>query len=153
MDIDETLGKLKFVTNYIPDSVAVFGQKLDQSQEITPFFGIPAEGKVVRQFGQGNDGIDILGSKNNIYAVADGSVIAIGEDGNGGRYIRIDHGNEITTLYEGCSNIDVNIGDRVIKGEKIGTMGAEPSGGYTLHFETWMKNKTVDPLKLIETVK
>lgn len=152
MDIDETLGKLKFVANYIPDSIAVFGQNIGQTEEITPFFSIPAEGKVVGQFGSGNTGIDIVGTKNNsIYAVADGQVMSIGADKNGGQYIKIDHGNDIITLYEGCSKIDVNIGDRVIKGNKIGTMGGEPSGGYALHFEAWVNNKPVDPLKLIET--
>ena len=152
MDIDETLGKLKFVANYIPDSIAVFGQNIGQTEEITPFFSIPAEGKVVGQFGSGNTGIDIVGTKNNsIYAVADGQVMSIGADKNGGQYIKIDHGNDIITLYEGCSKIDVNIGDRVIKGDKIGTMGEGPSGGYALHFEAWVNNKPVDPLKLIET--
>ena len=152
MDIDETLGKLKFVTNSIPDSIAVFGQNIGQTQEITPFFSIPAEGKVVGQFGSGNTGIDIVGTKNNnVYSVADGQVMSIGADKNGGQYIKIDHGNDIITLYEGCSQIDVNIGDRVIKGNKIGTMGEGPSGGYALHFEAWVNNKPVDPLKLIET--
>ena len=152
MDIDETLGKLKFVANYIPDSIAVFGQNIGQTEEITPFFSIPAEGKVVGQFGSGNTGIDIVGTKNNnVYSVADGQVMSIGADKNGGQYIKIDHGNDIITLYEGCSQIDVNIGDRVIKGNKIGTMGEGPSGGYALHFEAWVNNKPVDPLKLIET--
>src|SRR5690606_37438905 len=96
MDIDETLGKLKFVTNYIPDSIAVFGQNIGQTQEITPFFSIPAEGKVVGQFGSGNTGIDIVGTKNNnVYSVADGQVMSIGADKNGGQYIKIDHGNDI----------------------------------------------------------
>ena len=152
MDIDETLGKLKFVANYIPDSIAVFGQNIGQTEEITPFFSIPAEGKVVGQFGSGNTGIDIVGTKNNnVYSVADGQVMSIGADKNGGQYIKIDHGNAIITMYEGCSKIDVNIGDRVIKGDKIGTMGEGPSGGYALHFEAWVNNKPVDPLKLIET--
>jgi len=152
MDIDETLGKLKFVTNYIPDSIAVFGQNISQTQEITPFFAIPAEGKVVGQFGAGNNGIDILGTKNNnIYAVADGQVVDVGEDKNGGQYIKIDHGNDIISLYEGCAQVAINIGDRVAKGDKIGTMGGEPTSGYALHFEAWVKDKPVDPLKLIET--
>src|SRR5690606_22496211 len=124
---------------------------LSQTQEITPFFAIPAEGKVVGQFGSGSNGIDIVGTKNNIYAVADGKVIDIGEDKNGWQYIKIDHGNDIVSLYEGCAQIDISVGDRVVKGDKIGPMGEEPSGGYALHFEAWIKNKPVDPLKLIET--
>lgn len=151
IDIDETLGKLKFVSNYLPDAKAVFGQ---QSDDIQPFFTVPAEGKVVKPFEQDNLGIDISGTKNdNVYAVADGLVMAAGEDGRGGKFLKINHGNDIITLYEGCFQILANIGDKVTKGERIGTMGENPSGGYGLRFEAMVDNKPVDPLKLIEMEK
>ena len=44
----------------------------------------------------------------------------------------------------------VNVDDNVIKGDRIGIMESEPSGGYALHFEVWMEGKAVDPLSLLK---
>lgn len=161
INIDDTLGKLKFVNSFLPDAIAVFGQQSGQTdelteagQEIRPFFGIPAEGKVVKKFSKDSPGIDIMGTKNDeVYAVAEGMVVATGDDSKGGKYIKINHENNTTTMYEGCSAITVNLGDEVSRGDKIGTMGKDPTGGYILHFESWIEGKPVDPLKLIEIVK
>ncbi|NLI60571.1 MAG: M23 family metallopeptidase [Clostridiales bacterium] len=161
MDIEGTLGKLKFVSSYLPDAVAVFGQNSEQAkdtnevvEEFIPVFMIPAEGKVVGWFGQNNEGIDILGTRNDsIYAVADGLITDVGENLSGENYIKINHGDEIRTIYRGFFQTVVNVDDNVIKGDRIGIMESEPSGGYALHFEVWMEGKAVDPLKLIETSK
>lgn len=148
MKVDETLGKLKFVSNFLPDAIDVFGPQ----QEIPLSFAIPAEGQVVKQFGLDNTGIDILGTKSpNVYAAADGMIIAVGEDDKGAMYIKIDHGNNITTLYEGCSETIVDIGHKVGKGDRIGMMVEVSSGGYTLHFEAQMDGRPVDPLKFMDT--
>lgn len=159
MHIDEALGKLKFVSDFLPDTIAVFGQQLGEDKEksdtmdhISISFTIPAEGKVVKQFGHGNSGIDISGTKNpHVYAVDHGVITATGEDNNG-IYIRIDHGNKVISLYEGCSQVTVNTGDKVARGDKIGIMNQTPAGDYTLHFEAWFENEPIDPLRLMEGV-
>lgn len=161
IDIDETLGKLKFVSDYIPDAISVFGKQgsgVDNETKadkgIVPFFSVPAEGKVIANFSDTSHGIDISGTKNQgVYAVADGIIIAAGEDSEGSKYIKINHGDDITSIYEGCSQTAVNIGDDVKKGDKIATMEKDNTGVYTLHFESWVDNKPVDPLKLIDTGK
>lgn len=162
MDMDEALGKLKFVSNYLPDSVTVFGEQLadedgraDKTDDIiTPFFFIPAEGKVIERFGPGNRGIKISGNKNNnVYAVADGIVVDVGDDGEEEKHIRIDHGDNILTLYKGCSQVVVKAGERTTKGQSIGAMGGSSLEGYTLYFEAQVDNEAVDPLKLIELGK
>ena len=66
----------------------MFGQNSEQAkdtnevvEEFIPVFMIPAEGKVVGWFGQNNEGIDILGTRNDsIYAVADGLITDVGEN-------------------------------------------------------------------------
>jgi murein DD-endopeptidase MepM/ murein hydrolase activator NlpD len=158
MDIDAALGKLKFVSDYLPESVTVFGGQLgdedgeaDKSDNLAPFFFIPAEGKVIRRFGPGNSGITISGNKNNnVYAVADGIVVDVGDDAEGLKYIRIDHGENIRTLYKGCSQVLVETGERTTKGQNIGIMGGSTPEGYTLFFEAQVDNEAVDPLKLID---
>ncbi|HZJ82774.1 MAG TPA: M23 family metallopeptidase [Clostridia bacterium] len=160
-NMDEALGKLKFVGDFLPDSKAVFGDQSDMGQEqfdqtvnIEPFFTVPAEGKVSTFFSENNPGIDILGDKNDkIYAVAQGTVMNIEENDKDGKALKINHGDDIISQYKGCSTILVHIGDQVTKGEGIGTMGSNPAGGYTMRFEAWVGNKPVDPLKLIEKVR
>jgi len=169
-DIDDTLGKLKFVDNWIPDNVkAVFSDQTakkelrdevdDILKQLDIKFSVPAEGKVIAFFGEPkgekgkelNNGIDVQGNQNdNIYAVYDGYVTAIGEDEISGKYIEINQGNNIVTLYTGCSEFAVNVGERVKKGQMIGKMGQTNEGTRVVHFETWISGKPVDPLLLMD---
>jgi len=163
-DIDETLGKLKFVDNWIPEGVkAVFSEQTASDElPLNIKFSVPAEGKVIAFFGEelsgkGNgskNGIDIQGNQNDrIYAVYDGYVTAIGEDEIRGKYIEITQEGNIVTLYTGCSEFIVDVGHQVKKGEQIGKMGRAEDGTPMLHFETWVNGKPVDPLLFINSGK
>lgn len=171
-DINESLGKLKFVGDYLPGLKAVFsereaqnegeepGEKEVNDQADQPVFAAPAEGKVVGFFGQVYDGdgkeaksqgIDILSKQQGwVYTVADGKVIAVGEDETYGKYVKVDHGGGWVALYGGCEDIQVQVGASVKQGDRIGKMGKAPSEGYRLHFEVWHGDQPVDPLKLIQ---
>ncbi|MBM7583070.1 murein DD-endopeptidase MepM/ murein hydrolase activator NlpD [Caldicoprobacter guelmensis] len=171
-DINESLGKLKFVGDYLPKFKEVFSQHQIQNQSEEPekqganvqadwpVFAAPAEGKVVCFFGQVYDkkgqkvksqGIDISSQQQGwVYAAADGKVIAVGEDENSGKYIKVDHGEGWGTLYSQCGETQVQVGDSVKRGDKIGKMGQDAAGGYRLHFEVWHGEQLVDPLELIQ---
>lgn len=172
-DIDESLGKLKFVGEYLPGIKAVFNQnqsrdeteKAEEAHEAgevmyQPVFSAPAEGKVVGFFGRvygdegqevTNQGIDILSPEQGwVYAAGDGKVIAIGEDGPYGKYVKVDHGEGWAALYGGCEDIQVQVGTLVKQGDRICKMGRDSSEGYRLHFEVWHGDRPVDPLKLIQ---
>jgi murein DD-endopeptidase MepM/ murein hydrolase activator NlpD len=59
----------------------------------------------------------------------------------------IDHGLGIYTLYGHLSRLDVNGGDRVIKGQVIGLAGDTGSlKGPKLYFEIRRNGEAVDPL-------
>ncbi|NLO83253.1 MAG: M23 family metallopeptidase [Clostridiales bacterium] len=173
--ISETLGKLKFVSRYLPNFQAVFGEqdmemqpsssegesgKADSGAETQPpVFTAPAEGKVVGLFGEiyeddgggSNRGIDIVSQEQGwVYAAADGQVIAIGEDEDYGKYVKVDHGNGWMSFYSGCSDIQAEVGSPIKQGDRIGKMGVNSSGEYQLHFETWKDEQPVDPLPLIQ---
>ncbi|NLX69702.1 MAG: M23 family metallopeptidase [Clostridiales bacterium] len=167
--INETLGKLKFVSKYIPNLQAVFGQQdmetqppaeQESSEDIQQsIFTAPAEGKVAGLFGEvyqedgsdRNQGIDIISQEQGwVYSAADGQVVATGEEESYGKYIKIDHGNGWVSLYSGCSEIQVEVGSSVKQGDRIGMMGEDSSGNYRLHFETWKDEQPVDPLPLIQ---
>ena len=70
-----------------------------------------------------------------ILAVMDGTVIYKKIQTSGGKTIHIKHNNNTVSEYGHLDTWTVNIGDKVKKGEKIGTMGATGNvTGEHLHF-------------------
>jgi len=96
----------------------------------------------VRRDGQGNP-------LDAIKAAADGVVVHVSTEAgasNYGRYIVVEHtwqGSKYYTLYAHISSADVQIGQRVAQGEKIGVMGYTGAGidrrRSHLHFEVCLK--------------
>lgn len=99
-------------------------------------------------------GVDISGANvygNNIVAAADGVVIKAQQtytQGVGyGRYLIIDHGGNISTLYGHTSQLLVSEGDHVTRGQAIAKVGSTGwSTGPHLHFEVRVNGKAVNPL-------
>ncbi|MDA2814923.1 M23 family metallopeptidase [Nocardiopsis sp. RSe5-2] len=74
----------------------------------------------------------------NVLSSASGTVTTVADRGNTsyGKYIVVDHGSGITTLYAHLNSQSVRVGQKVSTGSKIGTVGS--TGGSTgphLHYE------------------
>lgn len=81
-----------------------------------------------------------------IYAAADGTVIQAAYNSVRGNYLQLDHNNGLKTLYQHCSRIVVQNGQRVNKGQVIAYVGnTGASTGPHLHFEVWENDIPVDP--------
>ncbi len=64
-----------------------------------------------------------------------------------GKYIIIDHGGAIQTLYGHCSALNVSVGQVVAKGQPIAQVGSTGwSTGPHIHFEIRQNGKAVNPL-------
>lgn len=107
---------------------------------ITQLFGKTSFSKKAYASGKHN-GVDFGGAYGTpILAAASGKVIGTGNLGRYayGRWIAIDHGNGIVTLYGHLSAIGVSVGSKVDKGEQIGKMGSTGySTGTHVHFTVY----------------
>ncbi len=98
-----------------------------------------------------HDGIDIAApTGTNVYAYTDGTVTTVGYDRYYGKYIVINHGGGLTTIYKHLSSYLVKLGDKVSVGQHIGEMGNTGfSTGSHLHFEVRVNGSTRNPLDYI----
>jgi murein DD-endopeptidase MepM/ murein hydrolase activator NlpD len=88
-----------------------------------------------------HNGIDIAApTGTGVYSYASGTVISVSQNNTLGKYIAIDHGNGLVTRYLHLSKFNVEKGDKVSTGDRIGSVGNTGySTGPHLHFEV-LKN-------------
>jgi hypothetical protein len=85
-----------------------------------------------------------------VFASAGGRVTFAGVSGGYGNLVILAHGSGYTSYYGHLSRIEVRVGQKVRRGQRIGRVGT--SGRVTgphLHFEIRKNGRTVDPLPLI----
>ncbi len=102
----------------------------------------------MRDFHQGLDLVAPLGTR--IVAPADGIVTRVGPSGGFGISVFISHGYGIITRYGHLAGYNVRVGQRVKRGDVIGTVGTTGrSTGPHLHYELLVHQRNVDPVKYI----
>jgi len=121
----------------------------------------PVRGKIIRNFGQEtksyntsvvSNGIDIaVREGTNVIAVDDGEVIFSDRYGGQGKMIIIDHKNGYFSLYGYNSDLLVNKGATVRRGQSIARSGMTGSASEaSLHFELRKDGKAINPLPFFE---
>lgn len=106
-------------------------------------FAMPVDGAIIRIYEKGkNDGIDIAAASGaTVKAAESGSVAAITKDTNGIPIVVIRHDGDLMTVYTGMKSLSIAKGDRVTRGQTIGTAG---DAGF-VHFEIRRGFESVDP--------
>ncbi|HCM76784.1 MAG TPA: hypothetical protein DIS90_10405 [Cytophagales bacterium] len=101
-----------------------------------------------------HDGVDIAAPRGaNVVAAGPGKVISVKKSdllAGFGNYVEIDHGYGYITRYAHLDVINVRVGEKVLKGFKIGTVGS--SGGSIaphVHYEVNVNGTNVDPLQYL----
>lgn len=121
---------------------------------------VPSSSRITSSFGwrvhpifktkKFHTGIDIgAPSGAAIVAGAKGKVISAGYRGGYGNTVMIDHGDGVVTLYahQRSGGIKVSVGEKVDKGERIGTVGSTGySTGPHLHFEVRVNGTPKNPM-------
>ena len=102
-----------------------------------------------------HNGTDMAGDVGTpIYATGDGVVSYAGWDSGYGRVVRIKHAFGIETLYAHQSQIRVEVGQRVSRGDRIGDMGSSGrSTGTHLHYEVHVNGTPVNPMTFIKAAQ
>ena len=123
---------------------------LSSTPSIWPTRGFLTSGFGMR-WGRMHEGIDIANKPGTpIYTSADGIVIFTGIKGGYGKFIIINHGYGYSTAYGHLKSILVREGDRLKRGDMIGTIGnSGRTTGPHLHYEVRINNVAVDPMNFI----
>ncbi len=98
-----------------------------------------------------HNGIDIPGPTGTpIYATADGTIGRAQWVSGYGKYVEIEHGHAMQTRYGHMSEILVQPGQRVRRGDMIGLVGSTGrSTGPHLHYEVRIAGAPVNPIPFI----
>ncbi|MGC1309978.1 MAG: M23 family metallopeptidase [Phormidesmis sp.] len=128
-----------------PDGQPVIGQAKVSSE-----FGLRGN-----PFGGGyeiHEGIDFVGEYGDIIAATgDGVVTLAGYHGGYGNSVTVDHGNGYETLYAHMSEVKVNVGEAVKRGQIVGYIGSTGrSSGPHLHYSLYKDKKAINPRKLMK---
>ncbi|WP_343573852.1 M23 family metallopeptidase [Mycobacterium sp.] len=118
-----------------------------------PLFVMPTKGMFTSGFGYRwgvlHAGIDLANSIGTpIRAVSDGVVIAAGPTAGYGMWVKLRHADGTVTLYGHVNSTMVSVGERVMAGDQIATIGNRGnSTGPHLHFEVLLGgSQRVDPV-------
>jgi murein DD-endopeptidase MepM/ murein hydrolase activator NlpD len=118
-----------------------------------PLFVMPTRGIFTSGFGYRwgvlHAGIDLANSIGTpIHAVSDGLVVDAGPTAGYGMWVKLRHADGTVTLYGHVNTTLVSVGQRVMAGDQIATMGNRGnSTGPHLHFEVLLGgSQRIDPV-------
>ncbi len=102
-----------------------------------------------------HEGTDMAGDYGApVYATGDGVVVHAGWDNGYGRLIKIKHDFGIETRYAHLSALNVVVGEKVSRGDRIGDMGnSGRSTGTHLHYEVRIGGTAVNPMTFIKAAQ
>jgi len=98
-------------------------------------------------------GVDFRGADGaEVLACNAGRVIQVDDKYYGGNTVFIDHGQGVVSVYMHLSEIKVEEGREVSKGQVVGLVGSTGRAtGPHLHFGLYVQGQAVDPMPLFET--
>lgn len=126
-------------------------------------FPVPNSSEITQEYSAEHKAIDIAASNGSpVYAAEDGTVSYVqiwdgSYDTTGmmsyGHMVEIRHADGNTTLYAHLSEINVQQGEKVVRGQRIGRVGSTGNAtGPHLHFEVITSEGKADPAEYLWTM-
>lgn len=133
------------------DAIIDRNARIEATPSIWPTYGDVSSRFGWRWGGDWHPGIDIANDYGTpIVSAAAGTVVYSGWYSGYGKMIQIDHHNGIVTAYAHCSELLVNVGEGVKKGDTIAYMGSTGySTGPHLHYEVRVNGTVVNPANFL----
>jgi len=142
----------KKLDNLQDSAIAVPSEKPVRTAAFTSGYGVRSD--PFRGSAAMHAGIDLSGPVGTpIYATADGVISDAGWNSGGyGNLVKIDHGRGIETRYGHLSKVGVLAGQRIKRGDVIGSMGSTGrSTGSHLHYEVRIEGRAVNPIPFMKS--
>ncbi len=113
----------------------------------------PTRGMIIRKFDPKSKhfGVDIAENPNeSVVAIWDGTVVMSDYTANDGYMLVIQHNENLASIYRNCYRTLKEVGDKVVAGEVIGSLGGNDETGSNklkpyLHLELWHRGVPLDP--------
>lgn len=126
-------------------------------------FPVPNSSEITQEYSAEHKAIDIAASSGSpVYAAEDGTVSYVqiwdgSYDTTGrmsyGHMVEVRHADGTTTLYAHLSEINVQQGEKVVRGQRIGRVGSTGNAtGPHLHFEVITSEGKADPAEYLWTM-
>ncbi|MGE3610199.1 MAG: M23 family metallopeptidase [Bacteriovoracaceae bacterium] len=160
---DYKYGEIKDAVSSVESRIHALDQFLldkDSFLNSTPTI-LPADGWITSYFGQRispylgklkmHEGLDVGAAYGTpVKAPADGIVTFSGEKAGFGKFVQVDHGYGIETIYAHNQSLHVHPGQKVKRGALLAAVGnTGHSTGPHLHYEVRVNGIAVDPLYFI----
>ncbi len=136
MEWDESLGKLSFVSNLLPNSV----QGVWNEQETVTVLA-PMGGDVVHAWSQAEPYLELQGTVTDVRAAANGEIMSIAHGLDEEVIVRLRHDDNTETLYGNLAACYMDVGDYVFEGDIIAVV----QQGKPLAFELRRDGRSIDP--------
>jgi murein DD-endopeptidase MepM/ murein hydrolase activator NlpD len=128
---------------------------LPDFSELVPLFVWPVDGQLSSTFGRRrigwHQGIDIVADLGTpVIAAASGTVVSSRYEPRYGRVVKIEHPNGFTTIYAHNDENLVEVGDRVVAGQPIASVGRTGrASSHHVHFEIRQAGLAYNPLYML----
>ena len=113
-EVDDSLGRLQFVSNILPQSAMVF---LQGSDELPPV-SAPVRSQETHVWTQEEPWLEYV-CTGVVTACSDGDVMTIVQNREGEYTVRLRHDNGYESIYSGMSEVNLREGDHVLCGAQV----------------------------------
>ena len=133
---DETLGKISFVGNFLPETISVFLEGTP-----TASLALPCSGPMVHVYSAGEPYLGYESRDGQVYCVSDGDVMAVAHGVNEEIILRVRQDDGLEAFYYNLEKTAFSEGDRLTRGQAVGTLLA----GNQAILEIRKNGRPIDP--------